>query len=130
VGSRRPRSVVLDAGALIAFERNERKVRTLVELALASGGMLHVPAGVIGQTWRDGRRQARLARLLGSTVIEVQALDREEAQAAGAICGASGSRDVIDASVVLLARRLGAKVVTSDPDDIERIDPGLELVVC
>jgi len=121
---------VLDAGALIAFEKNDRKVRTLVELALAHGSLLYAPAGVVAQVWRDGRRQARLARLLGSSMIVVQPLDREEAQASGVLCGRSGTPDVIDASVALLARRLRAKIVTSDPDDLRRIDSGLELVVC
>jgi len=121
---------VLDAGALIAFERNDKKVRTLIELAVTHGATLHTPAGVVGQAWRDGKRQARLARLLGSGLVEVQVLDREEAQAAGALCGESKTRDVIDASVALLARRISANVVTSDPDDLRRIDSKLPLVVC
>jgi hypothetical protein len=119
---------VLDAGALIAFEKNHRKVRTLVELALKHGGGLYAPPGVVAQVWRDGRRQARLARLLGSGLIDVQVLDRAEAQAAGVLCGQSKTRDVIDATVVLLARRLSARVITSDPDDIAKIDPRLSLV--
>jgi hypothetical protein len=121
---------VLDAGALIAFERNDRRVRTLVELALQMGGALHVPGGVVAQVWRDGGRQARLARLLGSGLLQVTALDREEAQATGVVCGRSGTPDVVDASVVLLARRHAAVVVTSDPSDLKRIDPSLELVSC
>jgi predicted nucleic acid-binding protein len=130
MGARRPGPLTLDAGALIAFERNDRRVRALVELSLAHGGTLHVPAGVVGQVWRDGSRQARLARLLGSGLVTVHALDREEAQAAGVLCGQSETQDVVDASVALLARRHGAKVVTSDPEDLRRIDPGLELVTC
>jgi predicted nucleic acid-binding protein len=130
VGTERPRPVVLDAGALIAFERNDRKIRALVELAAKYGITLYAPAGVVGQTWRDGRRQARLARLLGSDVVEIQVLDREEAQAAGVLCGQSKTHDVIDASVVLLARRHAAKVVTSDPEDLRRMDAKLQLVIC
>jgi hypothetical protein len=42
----------------------------------------------------------------------------------------TGAFDVIDASVALLARRHGARVVTSDPGDIGRIDPDLDLVTC
>ncbi|MCE7894240.1 MAG: hypothetical protein KJ015_08070 [Myxococcales bacterium] len=121
---------MLDAGALIAFERNDRKVRTLVELALANGVALHAPAGVVGQVWRDGKRQARLARLVGSGLLEVKALDREEAQAAGVLCGQTGTSDVIDASVALLARRHAATVVTSDAEDLRRIDPKVRLVEC
>ncbi len=121
---------MLDAGALIAFEHNDRRVRTLVELALRRNVALHTTAGVVGQVWRDGSRQARLARLLGSGVVHVQALDFEEAQASGVLCGMSKTRDVIDASVALLARRHSAKVVTSDPDDLLRIDPKLSTVLC
>jgi hypothetical protein len=130
VGARRARPVVLDAGALIAFERNDRRVRTLVELAMVHGRRLHTPAGVVAQVWRDGGRQARLARLLGSGLLDVQALDRDEAQAVGVLCGRSGTADVVDASVALLARRLRAVVVTSDPDDLRRLDPLVNLVVC
>jgi hypothetical protein len=130
VGARRARSLVFDAGALIAFERNDRKVRTLVELAMAHGAALHVPGGVVAQVWRDGSRQARLARLLGSGILQVQSLDRAEAQATGALCGKAGVSDVVDASVVLLARRQHATVVTSDPEDLARIDAKLTLVAC
>jgi predicted nucleic acid-binding protein len=130
VGARRPRAVVLDAGAFIAFERNDRKVRTLIELAMAHGAALHTTGGVVAQVWRDGSRQVRLARLLGSGLVHVQPLDREEGQATGALCGRSGTRDVVDASVALLARRHHAVVVTSDPDDLGRVDPSLPLVRC
>jgi predicted nucleic acid-binding protein len=130
VGTERPRPVVLDASALIAFERNDRRIRTLIEFAAKHGLTLYAPAGVVGQTWRDGRRQARLARLLGSGVVEIQVLDREEAQAAGVLCGQSKTHDVIDASVVLLARRHASKVVTSDPEDLRRMDGKLQFVIC
>jgi hypothetical protein len=105
-------------------------MRTLVELAMTHGGVLHTAAGVVGQVWRDGTRQARLARLLGSGAVCVQPLDREEAQAAGVLCGKSKTQDVIDASVVLLGRRYRAKVITSDPRDLLRIDPNLDTVRC
>ena len=121
---------MLDAGAFIAFEKNDGKVCTLIELALAHGGPLHAPACVVAQVWRDGRRQARLARLLGAGAIEVTPLDRDEAKATGVLCGRSWTTDVVDASVVLLARRHRAIVLTSDPDDLTRIDPGVEIAEC
>ncbi len=130
MGTRRTRPVVLDAGALIAFERNDRKVRTLIELSILHGATLYVPGGVVAQVWRDGGRQVRLARLLGSGLLNVQPLDRDEAQATGALCGKAGVSDVVDASVALLARRHGASVVTSDPQDLQRIDSTLNLVAC
>jgi predicted nucleic acid-binding protein len=130
VGARRPRAVVLDSGALIAFERNDAKVRTLIELAMKHGAPVHTPAGVVAQVWRDGRKQARLARLLGSGLVTVQVLDQDEAQAAGVLCGRSGTRDIVDASVALVARRHDAKVVTSDADDLRHIDAAIEIVDC
>jgi hypothetical protein len=110
---------VLDTGALIAFERNGRRVRTLVE---------HAPAGVIAQAWRDGRTQARIVRVLGSGAVSITALDADEARAVGVLCRETGASDIVDASVVLLARRHSARVVTSNPDDIRRIDSSLDLV--
>ena len=130
MGARRPRAVVLDAGALIAFERNDRRVRALIELAVAQRAALVTPAAVVAQVWRDGARQARLSRLLASGALEVEALDLDEAQAVGGLCGMSATKDIVDAHVVLVARRTGAVVVTSDPRDLRRIDAALELVEC
>ncbi|MGI8535698.1 MAG: PIN domain-containing protein [Mycobacteriales bacterium] len=130
MGPARPRAVVLDAGALLSFERNDRRVRRLIELAAEHPGTLHVPAGVVAQVWRDGARQARLAKLVKSGLLQVHALDLNEARAAGSLCGVSGTADVIDASVALLARRHRAVVVTSDPGDLRRLDPELPVIGC
>ena len=130
MGPARPRAVVLDAGALVAFERNDRRVRRLIELAADHGASLHVPAGVIAQVWRDGARQARLSRLVSSGLLDVRNLDLEEARAAGSLCGITGTADVVDASVALLARRHEAVVATSDPDDLRRLDADLPLIRC
>lgn len=130
MGPAGPRAVVLDAGALVAFERNDRRVRRLIELAAEHGASVYVPAGVVGQVWRDGSRQARLARLLKSGLLDVRDLDLEEARAAGTLCGMTATADVIDASVALLARRHDAAVVTSDPDDLRRLDALLPLITC
>lgn len=119
----------LDAGALIAFERNDRAVVSMVRRAIELGDMLAVPAGVVGQVWRDGRRQARLARLLASATCEVVTLDDRRARAAGQLCGAAGTADVVDASVVLCARERGHHVLTSDAGDLHRLDPNLPLIL-
>ena len=120
--------MTLDAGALIAFERNDRSVVAIVRRALKLGLRLAVPAGVVGQTWRDGRRQARLARLLGSDLVKIEVLDDKGARAAGQLCGATHTTDVIDASVVLCARTHGHGVLTSDVDDLRRLDSSLRYV--
>ncbi len=120
--------LTLDAGALIAFERNDRRVVAIVTRALERRVALAVPAGVVGQVWRDGRRQVRLVRLLGSPAVEVEPLDDEKARAAGQLCGVTGTSDVVDASVVLCARRRGHGVLTSDRADIERLDASLRVI--
>lgn len=120
---------VLDAGALIGYERDHRQPVALVQRALEKNARLTVPAGVVAQVWRNGSRQAVLAQLLKSDVVETLALDDVEARLAGQLCGVSGTADVVDASVVVAAQRLSATVVTSDPDDIRRIDPSLALIV-
>jgi hypothetical protein len=107
--SRGATSVVLDSGAFIVFEKNDRKVRTLIELALAHSAPLWTAGAVVARVWRDGSRQARLARLLGSGLVQVQPLDRDGAQATGVLCGEAGTKDVVDASVALVAA-LGAAV--------------------
>lgn len=96
-----------------------------MRLARLEAVPLIVPAGVLGQVWRDGTRQARVAALIGSAACQVDILDGPAAKAAGVLCGRSGTTDVIDASVVLAARARSAVVVTSDPQDLLRIDPGL-----
>jgi len=127
VGKERPRAVVLDAGALIAFERGDERMRALVRLALQTRSPLLVPAGVVGQVIRDAARQVRLRALLNGATTTVPALDRPLAEAAGTLCGRAGTADVIDASVVLTARRAHAPVVTSDVGDLRRLDPSLRL---
>lgn len=119
---------VLDTGALIAFERNDRRVVAVVAQALEHSDPLVVPAGVVAQAWRDGRTQVRLARLLGSPVCEIHPLDDSTARAAGQLCGASGTAAVVDASVAHTARRLDLAVVTSDPADLKRLDAQIRLV--
>jgi hypothetical protein len=120
--------LTLDAGALIAFERNDRAVVALLARALELEYSLAAPAGVVGQVWRDGRRQARLSRLLGSEDVEVESLDDQRAREAGQLCGVKGTADVIDASVVLCARTRGHRIVTSDPEDIRVLDPAAKLI--
>lgn len=121
--------LTLDAGALIAFERNDRRIVSLLARAIHHEVALVVPAGVIGQVWRDGRRQARLARFLAADKVEIEVLDDRRAREAGQLCGLRGTADVIDAAVVVGARARGDRIVTSDPEDLERLDPRIDLIV-
>jgi rRNA-processing protein FCF1 len=125
MGKASPQAVVLDAGALIAFERGDAKMRALVREALKTKARVVIPAGVLGQAWRGAPRQAPLRALVKMPTTCVPSLDQVLAEAAGVLCGRAGSSDVIDASVVLVARRERAVVVSSDVQDLQRLDPGL-----
>jgi hypothetical protein len=117
----------LDAGALIAFERADARMRALCREAVRLGARLVIPAGVVGQVFRDSTRQVPLRALLNGPTTVVPPLDRALAEAAGALCGRVGTTDVVDASVVLVARLEHATVVTSDVNDLRRLDPSLNL---
>ena len=119
--------LTLDAGALIALDRGDRRVLALLQLAQAARRPIRVPAAVLGQAWRDGSRQALLARFLRSRDVEIPPLDEALGRAAGELCGSVGTSDVIDASVVLVARSHGDGVLTSDPGDLRKLDADLPL---
>lgn len=122
------RGFCLDAGALIALDRGQSRVVHLLDRVIAVGGAVEIPAPVIAQVWRDGSRQARLARLLGASDVVLVGLDAEMARAVGVLCGSVGVADVVDGHVALHARRRDLAVLTSDPDDIARLDPTLTIV--
>lgn len=123
-------SLILDAGALIAVERGDRDTATVIEVARREQRSVTVPAGVVGQAWRGGSRQARLARLLNARDVLIEPLTDASARSAGVLCGTAGTDDVIDASVVLAARRHHATIVSSDRVDLEVLDPTIPIVDC
>jgi len=132
MGKARTRSaqsgVTLDAGALIALDNGDRKMIALILEAISQHRTFRIPAGVVGQTWRDGRRQANLARFLRATEVEVVPLDEALGRACGELCGITGTNDVVDASVVIIARERQDLILTSDPDDLRRLDQEANLV--
>jgi len=111
-------NLVLDAGALIGIDRDSRRTAGLIELGRRSGANLVTSAPVVAQAWRGGGRQARLARLLA--MIEVRAAHLPDAQAAGELLASSGSADVVDALLAMVAVP-GDQVLTSDPDDLRML---------
>ena len=107
--------LVLDAGALIAIDRDDRRMAALVALGRRAGAELVTVAPVVGQTWRDGARQARLARAL--PMIDVLTVDLGAARSAGELLRATGGSDVVDA-LLALAVHPGDQVLTGDPEDL------------
>ncbi|MGA9876215.1 MAG: PIN domain-containing protein [Solirubrobacteraceae bacterium] len=122
------RGLTLDTGALIALERKDERMRALLErIAAEPEAVVHIPAGVVAQAFRDGPRQVRLTRLLKKAQTQVVALDEQTAYVAGMLLGLRGASDVVDASVVVCARRYGQPVVTGDLEDLRRLDSRVTL---
>ena len=87
-----------------------------------------VPATALAQAIRKPARQARLARLVRQPSTDVVALDALDATQVGVLLAASRTSDIADAHVVICARRARQPIMTSDVDDLARIDPGATLI--
>lgn len=111
--------VTYDTGALLAAERNDRRMWTLHAGYLAEEVVPIVPAPVLAEAWRGGSRQASLSRLLA--MCDVEPMSEEQARSVGVLAGRAGHEDVIDVTVVEGAARRGDAVVTSDEDHIHKI---------
>lgn len=111
-------SIVLDAGALIAIERNDRAVWGALKDAARRTWSVIVPSTALAQVWRGAPGQARLARVLQHCVVaSFDPLARE----VGALCGRAGVDDICDAHVALVASRQGVRLFTSDPGDMAEL---------
>lgn len=122
------RGITLDAGALIGLERQDRRVLVLLERARQTGGRVTIPATVLAQVVRRPERQVSLLRLAHQVTTDLVALGRADAVSVGRLLAASSTTDVVDAHVVVCARRTRQVVVTSDPSDLHHLDPTLRLV--
>jgi predicted nucleic acid-binding protein len=121
--------ITLDAGGLVALDRDDRRVLVLLARAKETGARVTVPATALAQAIHQPQRQARLARLVRQPTTDVVPLDRVDATNVGRLLSASATADIVDAHVVICARRAGQQVVTSDPDDIRVLDPRVGLVI-
>ena len=112
-------ALILDAGALLAVDRNDRATIARLEVARRSGLELRSNAMAVAQVWRDRRgRQVSLARLLQA--VDVRPVSAGDGRAAGELLADAGTADPIDATVVLLAGP-GDRILTSDPADLTRL---------
>ena len=111
--------MTLDSGALIAFERQDRRVIAHLKEALQRGIEITVPAVVVAEAWRGGPRAARLATLLSACVIEP--LHESLARVAGEAMGAIENSTVVDAVVMASAALRGDRVLTTDYNDMTRL---------
>lgn len=111
--------MILDAGALIAVTRGDRKTIARLLVVHEEGEALRTHPLVVAQVWRDrGARQAVLARFLRA--VEVVAIDDDLGRRSGELLGKARTSDPIDAAVVLIATD-GEAIMTSDPDDLAHL---------
>jgi hypothetical protein len=109
---------VLDAGALVAVDRRSRPIGAQLRVLQQRGTPVRVSSAVVGQVWRDGRKQANLARILAGAAIEP--LGADDGKRIGELLALTGSADVVDAHVALMTAH-GDLVLTSDPGDIRKL---------
>jgi hypothetical protein len=109
---------ILDAGAFIAIERRDRRIEAMLRVLHEQRVPLWTSAAVIAQVWRNGRKQALLARILPG--IRVRALAPGDDTRIGELLAVAGTDDVIDGHVVLLADNTD-RIVTSDSGDLTRL---------
>ena len=106
---------VLNAGALVAVDRRNRMIGAQLRVLQQQGTPIRASSAVVGQVWRDGRKQANLARVLAGVGIE--ALGKDDGKRIGELLALAGSADVVDAHVALMTAPADL-VLTSDPGDI------------
>lgn len=120
--------VTYDTGALIAAERNDRRMWALHAGFLAEEVAPVVPAPVLAEAWRGGSRQANLVRML--SMCNLEWMTEDQARKVGVLAGQSGHDDVVDVTVVEGAIRRGDAIVTSNREHIEKVGHAVGLTLC
>ena len=111
-------NAILDSGALVAIDRRDRRVGAMLRVYQQAGVPVRTSNAVVAQVWRDGARQANLARALRG--VGTEPIDNDCDKAIGKLLGAARTNDVVDGHVALLAASRDA-LLTSDPDDIAHL---------
>ena len=115
--------MIIDAGPLIADGANvNSRLWALIKRAAERGEEVHTTHPVLAQVWRNPDRQVNLAR--AARHFEVHALD--DSITVGRRLASSGTSDVVDAHLVTVAETLGTFLLTSDPDDMNRLGARFE----
>jgi predicted nucleic acid-binding protein len=110
--------IVLDSGALIGLERNDRHLWAALKLAARRSADVIVPSAALAQVWRGRATQALLSKALHQCVI---ASFDAVAWAVGELCGRTKTADICDAQVAIVAASTGDVLYTSDPTDMRRL---------
>lgn len=112
------RRLVYDASVLVAADRGDRRVWLAHRARLMEHTIPLVPAPVVAQVSRSPR-QAQLRWFLAG--CHIAPMNEQEAHEAGRLLGRTRTTDVVDASVVAVAIRYQAVIVTGDVEDMDRL---------
>jgi hypothetical protein len=112
-------AVVYDSGALIAISDSRNWAAFNAHLRRVARGLVLVPTVVAAQVVRKPATQARLMRALRG--CELVPFTAAHYTPVGELLAQSGTSDVVDAFVALLAAQAGAAIITSDPGDLGRL---------
>jgi predicted nucleic acid-binding protein len=119
--------LTLDAGALIAYERADERIREILTVAYERGLVPTIPAIALAEVWRGDAKDARVARLLKACSIE--SVDEQRARAAGHLRRTTAGSDVVDACIAVGVQRRRDAIATSDPEDMRRLlGPGFTIL--
>jgi len=110
--------LTFDTGALIALERNRRRMNIVLAAALQRSAVITVPTVVVAEWWR-GQRSATARDIL--TSVDVEPLSVLLAQRAGEALAVVGGSNTIDAVVMASAASRGDIVYTSDVGDLMKL---------
>ncbi len=110
--------VTLDTGALIAYERRDRRMMSLLKAAAQDEKTITIPTVAIAEAYR-GTNKRLLQELLDAAIVE--SLDERLARSAGEAQSKVTKATTIDAIVAASAAQRGDHVVTSDAADMLRL---------
>jgi predicted nucleic acid-binding protein len=110
--------LTFDTGALIGLERSRHQMRKVFDVAVTHDVRITVPAVVVAEWWRQGRKEKERAQLLRALVVE--AITDHTARIAGAALTLVPNAQTIDALVMASACQRPHEIVyTSDVSDLE-----------
>lgn len=112
--------MILDAGVFISLEHPSKRriVVALMQLMREAGVEPRTNEAALAQAWRDPSRQVPMRMLVKTVTVHPFG----DATAIGMRCARYGTSDVVDASLAVLADQLGLSVLTTDPDDMARLN--------
>jgi hypothetical protein len=119
------RTLVLDSGAIVAAQNNDRAITRLIDAARRRGALVLIPSGVIAETWRGSASQARISSVIRAAHA-VPPLDVEAAKRVGVLLAHASRASAVDGSVADVAlSNAPSLIATSDPDDMRALLRGV-----